>query len=106
MEKVEEKIIKKLENEKHKTYKSFLQGKITVEELRDKLFLINETKDLIREEPAENILLDKREIRELAGKTLYISLPKEIIEYGWNKGTEVKISIEKKGKKIILERFE
>ena len=106
MKKVEKDIIKKLENEKHKTYKSFLQNKITLEELREKLSLINEIKELIREEPTESILLDKREIRELAGKTLYISLPKKIMEYGWDKGTEVKISIEKKGKKIILERAE
>ena len=105
MEKVVRDIIKKLEREKHKIYKSFLQDKITLEGLKEKLSLIYEIEELIRKEPTENILLDKREIRELAGKTLYISLPKEIIGYGWNKGTEVKISIDKKGKKIILERL-
>ncbi len=105
MEKVESNVVKKIEKEKHQIYKLFLQDKITLEELKKKLSLIYETEELIEERPIPKILLDKREVRELAGKTLYISLPKEIINYGWKKGAEVKISIDKKGKKIILEKL-
>ena len=106
MGRIERELIKKLEREKHQIYESFLEEKMTLDRLKEKLSLIYEIEKLIGEEPTENILLDKREIRELAGKTLYISLPKEIIKYGWNKDTKVKISIDKKGRKIILERVE
>ena len=105
MKRLEKEVFEKLQKEKRDVYLSFMKGKITLEQLKEKLSLINEIEKLASESNAEIILLDKREIRELSGKTLYISLPREIEEYGWSKGLNVKIFIEKKGKRIILERF-
>ena len=106
MKKVENEILKKIKKEKNEVYHSFLQDKLSLEQLAEKLALIKKLEELIKENTKEEILLDKREIRELARKTLYISFPREITEYGWNKSTEVKITIEKDGEKIILEKVE
>jgi len=106
MKKLEREIIKKLEKERQEMYKSYLNGQISLEVFKEKLKVLSETIGLMENQSKSLIFLDKREIRELAGKTLYISLPKNIMEFGWDKGTEVKLSIEKEGQKIILEKLE
>ena len=103
MKKLDEKMKKKLEEEKNELFQTFIQNKITLEQLHEKLTLIRDIEGMIQENE-EKIFLDKREIRELAGKTWYISFPRDIVAYGWNKGTEANIYVEKSGKRIVLER--
>ena len=106
MKKVEKEVLRKIKTEKNNAYYSFIRDEISLTQLVEKLSVIKKLEEMISENISEERLLDKREIRELAGKTLYISLPKEVTQYGWEKGSEAKIMITKDGRKIILEKEE
>ncbi|NPA75553.1 MAG: hypothetical protein GXO25_05680 [Euryarchaeota archaeon] len=93
-----------IEKEKKRLLSEFESGKLSVHQLAEGIRDIEYVEEYLSKEPAAQEFMDMREIRELAGKTLYISLPPRVKAYGWDKGIEVKMYITENGEKIILQK--
>ncbi len=93
-----------VEREKKELIDKLTKGEITLHDFVENLKDIEYIENYIHGGNEKPELLDVREIRELAGKTLYISIPKMLKDLGWDKGTQVKIYLSSNEKEILLKK--